>query len=80
MVVENKALVLDLLEWINTAPRSYRDLMSVWRTSCPRLTIWEDALDASFVRVNGRGVVITAEGIEFLEKRRGPAELGRSPL
>ena len=51
MTVDNKALVLDLVEWIATQPRSYADVMDAWRTSCPRLPIWEDALDHGFCSV-----------------------------
>ena len=42
-------LVLDLLEWLGREPRSYAEAMESWRTSCPRLTIWEDARDAGYV-------------------------------
>ena len=44
------ALVLDLLEWIGTGPRPYSEVMEVWRTSCPRLPVWEEA--------NARGFLI----------------------
>lgn len=43
------ALVLDLVGWIACEPRTYADVMETWRTSCPRLTIWEDAVDAGYV-------------------------------
>jgi hypothetical protein len=68
--VENESLVLDLLEWIATTPRSYTDTMIAWRTSCPRLTVWEDAMDSGFLTVRDRGVRITAEGLDFLRARR----------
>jgi hypothetical protein len=42
-------LVFDLLDWLATSPRPYAEVMDVWRTSCPRLTIWEDAVDLGFV-------------------------------
>jgi hypothetical protein len=38
-------LVLDLVEWVAMEPRSYGDVIAAWRTSCPRLTVWEDAMD-----------------------------------
>ncbi len=41
----SEALILDLVEWIAARPRSYDDVMAAWRTSCPRLTIWEDAVE-----------------------------------
>jgi hypothetical protein len=71
MSVSNEALVLDLLEWINAAPRRYEDVMSAWRTSCPKLTIWEDAVDAGLVAVRFREVTPTAAGRELLNARRG---------
>ena len=49
--------------------RTYREVMGAWRSSCPRLTIWEDALDAGMVRVDSDGdqqVRITALGSAFL--------------
>lgn len=68
--MDNEALILDLLEWISAAPRSYDEVMGAWRTSCPRLTIWEDALDARFVQLQGREVGITDTGSQFLMKHR----------
>jgi hypothetical protein len=70
--MENKTLVLDLLQWIAARPRRYDDVMDAWRTSCPRLTIWEDTVDAGYVLTrSGAGlqkmVVITDRGKEFLD-------------
>ena len=51
-------LVLDLVEWIAREPRLYSEVIETWRTSCPRLTIWEDAVDRGYVArraVAGRG-------------------------
>ena len=42
-------LVLDLLEWLSAGPRPYSEVIEAWRTSCPRLTIWEDACDLGLV-------------------------------
>ena len=42
-------LILDLLAWLAPGPRPYAEVMEAWRTSCPRLTIWEDAVDGGFV-------------------------------
>lgn len=65
------ALVLDLVEWLAPRPRPYAEVMDAWRTSCPRLTVWEDAVDAGYVTREwheGRGalVAITLRGREFL--------------
>jgi hypothetical protein len=78
MPVENKSLVLDLIEWIAAGPRPYADVMDAWRTSCPRLSIWEDALDHGFVActTNGAGthVDLTPAGRAFLQAERGIAK------
>jgi hypothetical protein len=64
-------LVLDLVEWIAREPRLYAEVIESWRTSCPRLTIWEDAVDRGYVAreaVAGTGIMvaITADGATFL--------------
>ena len=38
-----RALTLQLLEWISDRPRRYADVLDAWRSTCPRLSIWEDA-------------------------------------
>src|SRR5262245_55352424 len=43
------ALVLDLLEWIGPGARPYREVMDAWRTSCPRLPVWEEANERGFL-------------------------------
>ncbi len=45
----NSALTLDFLAWLAAGPRAYGEVMEAWRTSCPRLPIWEDAVDAGLV-------------------------------
>jgi hypothetical protein len=71
-------LIFDLVEWIEREPRSYGDVIEAWRTSCPRLTVWEDAIDRGFVQrlANGSGgmsVVVTEAGRLFLCERRAGA-------
>ena len=66
-------LILDLLEWLARHERSYAEVMDAWRTSCPRLPVWEDANDRGLVRrehANGRSIVrVTAEGFAVLDQR-----------
>jgi len=45
-------LILDFLEWLAPAPRPYSEVMEAWRTSCPRLTVWEDATEQGLVARN----------------------------
>ena len=55
-------LILDLLEWIGPNPRAYAETLEAWRTSCPRLPVWEDANDQGLItrhRATGRGALIS---------------------
>ena len=74
--MENRDLVLDLVDWVAERPRAYQDVMDAWRSSCPRLTVWEDALDAGLVEMQSGSVVVSARGLDFLQangrQRTGP--------
>jgi hypothetical protein len=69
-----ECLVLDLLEWLEFRERTYDDTISAWRTSCPKLPVWEDANDAELLRTvfeSGRLMVrVTDKGRAFLIERR----------
>ena len=59
-------LIFDLVEWIAKAPRTHAEVMNTWRTSCPRLTVWEDAVDRGLVERKNATVVVTDLGRQFL--------------
>ena len=74
--MENQSLILDLIEWVDKRPRTYDEVMAAWRTSCPRLPIWEDACDHGLVeRKHTQGaatmVRLTGSGKQFLRSERG---------
>jgi hypothetical protein len=62
-----ESLIVDLLEWVANGDRSYEEVVDAWRTSCPKLPVWEDANDRGLVTreyVNGRCFVrITPSGL-----------------
>lgn len=66
-----EALILDLLESLAPKARAYSEVMDAWRTSCPRLPVWEEASDRGFIRVRGSLVALTPTGREHLAKHRG---------
>ena len=83
-------LVLDLVEWVARAPRAYADVIDAWRSSCPRLTVWEEAcerglLTRRFVRGEGASVHVTPAGARFLDEQgrrvhvRRPGEMPIPP-
>ncbi len=72
-------LLLQFLPWVTARPRTYRETMDAWRTSCPRLSVWEDACADGLVRLEGAAsgvqseawVKLTATGTERLNTRPG---------
>jgi len=66
-----QALMRDFLLWVGREPRTYADVMEAWRSSCPRLTVWEDALIAGLVEIEGEStpqrVRLTPKGSAQLE-------------
>jgi hypothetical protein len=70
-------LILDFLEWLAATPRPYAEVMDFWRTSCPRLTVWEDAVDGGYVARRREGrleavVEVTPLGHALLKETRRP--------
>jgi hypothetical protein len=45
------ALIQELLIWISSRPRTYEEAMEAWQTTCPRHTVWEDALIDGLIQV-----------------------------
>ena len=72
---EIDALIADLLDWIGPGSRAYAEVMDAWRTSCPRLPVWEEAATRGLVeRRHTAGseamISLTALGKELLCSRR----------
>ena len=69
-------LLLDLLEWIGSGPRPYDEVLDAWRTSCPRLPVWEEATERGYVarshdpRAGRTFVSVTDVGRDHLRRHR----------
>ncbi len=79
MSVTLDPLVMDLVAWVAKDPRPYDEVIEAWRTSCPRLTVWEDAIDRGLIarsRAADKTLMVTATGagLRFLR------ENGRLPV
>ena len=77
-------LILDLVEWVGREPRTYAEVMDAWRTSCPRLTVWEDAVERGYLaRAAGKGqsalVAVTEGGRRFLLANGRKSAAGTAP-
>jgi len=64
-----EALIVDLLQWLAERERTYEEVMSAWRTSCPKLPVWEDANDRGLVALDAGMVRITDAGRALLGHR-----------
>ncbi|NML44169.1 hypothetical protein HHL11_10440 [Ramlibacter sp. G-1-2-2] len=64
-----EALVTDLLAWIGPG-RPYAEVMDAWRTSCPRLPVWEEANLRGYVCCERQHVSLTPEGVQHLRAGR----------
>jgi hypothetical protein len=79
------ALVIDLLEWIGPRSRPYAEVIDAWRTSCPRLPVWEEAnargyLVREHVAGIGASIAVSATGLALLaEHCRGFARPAPEP-
>jgi hypothetical protein len=68
------ALIIQFLAWVAERPRTRADVMEAWRTSCPRLTVWEDATTAGLVRIQARSrVALTPLGRTMLARANSRA-------
>ena len=67
------SLLRDMLVWIDARPRTYAEVMDAWRTSCPRLPVWEEATDRGLVeyeRSDGAMLItLTRAGKAFLDEQ-----------
>jgi hypothetical protein len=60
--VEVTPLTLQLLQLLDEHPRTYRETINAWASQCPRLTIWEDPVEAGFIRAENSHVTLTPSG------------------
>jgi len=69
------ALTLQFLDYIADG-RTYGETMEAWRSTCPRMPIWEDAVRQGLVRIENGGamnssrIVLTARGTERLRQNK----------
>ena len=69
-----EALILDLLEFVGSDSRPYQEVLDAWRTSCPRLPVWEEANERGLLagrQREGRVLIsVTSVGRALLDDLR----------
>jgi hypothetical protein len=63
------ALTLQFLAWVADGPRTYAQAMEAWRSTCPRLSIWEDAILDGLIAFDG-GATRNQSRVELTAKGR----------
>ena len=66
---------IQFLSWVANRPRSFAEVREAWRSTCPRLSTWEDALSDRLVRceqspgksADDCAVTLTGRGRSLLE-------------
>jgi hypothetical protein len=69
-------IMIQFLAWVADRSRTYAQTMDAWRSTCPRLSVWEDAIIEGLVRIDNdadRGVTLTPRGRTVLEEAKAHA-------
>jgi hypothetical protein len=78
-------LMLEFLSWVVRRPRTYDEAMDAWRSTCPRHTVWEDALIDGLIQVVRGGapqqaeVTLTPRGQAVLDGRTSQGAVPTKP-
>ena len=80
-------LMLEFLTWVASRPRTYAEAMEAWRSTCPRHTVWEDALADGLIQLQSGGtldqveVTLTPQGKGVLDgnHRQQSTQTNRTP-
>jgi hypothetical protein len=70
-------LMLEFLSWISSRPRTYTEAMNAWQSSCPRHTIWEDAMIEGYIQIHRNETIkdpeitLTPIGFALLQDKNG---------
>ncbi len=69
--VEAPALLLrELLDWVDSRPRTYADVVEGWQSSRPRHPVLDDAFTGGLITVSGGLVALTPVGRSWLAPTR----------
>ncbi len=71
-------LTLQFLAWVGERPRSYGEAMEAWRSTCPRLSIWENAVRDRLVEFESGAESTMRERRVTLSKRGRALLAGRA--
>jgi hypothetical protein len=82
MTEKPSLIMIQFLAWVADRPRNYAQTMDAWRSSCPRLSVWEDAIIEGLIRIDNnanRSVRLTSRGSAVLAQDGKPDKPNRAP-
>jgi hypothetical protein len=80
MPQQRSLIMIQFLAWIADRPRNYAQTMEAWRSSCPRLSVWEDAIIEGLIRIDGdanRSIRLTPQGAAILAQSEQQSQTAR---
>jgi hypothetical protein len=75
-------IMIQFLTWIADRPRNYTQTMDAWRSSCPRLSVWEDAIIEGLIRIESnanRSIRLTPRGAAVLAQSEQQGQPQKAP-
>jgi D-3-phosphoglycerate dehydrogenase len=63
-----ESLIVDLLDWVALRERTYEETIEAWRTSCPKLPVWEEARERKLIAIQHGNVCVTDAGFRVLDR------------
>lgn len=81
-MTEPSLIMIQFLAWVADRPRDYAQTMEAWRSSCPRLSVWEDAIIEGLICIDNnakRSVRLTPHGSAVLAQTQ-PQAAGHSGM
>jgi hypothetical protein len=64
------ALMIELLAWVSSRPRTYAEAMETWRSNCPRHPVWDDACIGGLVQVASDGHTMDESAVTLTSRGR----------
>ena len=67
-------LTLQFLAWVASRRRTYAEAMEAWQSTCPRHTVWEDAMIDGLIQIETNAplhqseVALTTRGRAILDE------------
>ena len=66
----------NMLRWIDAEPRGYGQTMEAWRSSCPRLSVWEDAQLEGLVEIAASAGTMASAQVRLTPRGRAVLAAG----